>query len=45
LSEAEIAEKEVFASAAEDDNFLSTVDGVSSQTLQGTGTFQFDAFE
>ncbi len=29
LSDAEIAEKEVFASSAEDDNLLSTVDGVS----------------
>jgi hypothetical protein len=28
LNDVEIAEKEVFAAAAEDDNFLSTVDGV-----------------
>ncbi len=36
LSDVEIAEKEVFASAAEDDNFLSTVDGVSLRTLHST---------
>jgi hypothetical protein len=33
LNDAEIAEKEVFASCAEDDNLLSTVDGVGSHWL------------
>jgi len=36
LSDAEIAEKEVFASAAEDDNFLSTVDGVRLRLVQSS---------
>jgi hypothetical protein len=34
LNDTEIAEKEVFASLAEDDNLLSTVDGVRPYVLQ-----------